>query len=112
MLFASVPICYTVDMVTRPAMIKIEVACATEEKQEVISLHLPTGTRLIDAVKQSAIESHFPQLDIYACKMGIYGQVESPDKVLVEGDRVEIYRPLLVNPRQARQNRAKAAKRK
>jgi putative ubiquitin-RnfH superfamily antitoxin RatB of RatAB toxin-antitoxin module len=110
MLFAHVLIGYTPDMIPSEPQINIEVACATEVKQKVISLQVPEGTRLADAVARSGIADEFPELDMSISKMGVFGQVESQDRVLAEGDRVEIYRPLLINPRQARLNRAAASK--
>jgi len=108
--FAIVLISCTPDMTSDAPQIGIEVACATELKQKVISLQVPEGTRLAEAVELSGIAGEFPELDMSTGKMGIFGQVESSDRVLAEGDRVEIYRPLQVNPRQARLNRAAASK--
>ena len=110
MLFANVLIGYTTDMSSSTPQINIEVACATAVKQKVISLQVPEGTRLAEAIALSGIAGEFPQLDMSITKMGIFGRVEPQDRVLAEGDRVEIYRPLLINPRQARLNRAAASK--
>jgi putative ubiquitin-RnfH superfamily antitoxin RatB of RatAB toxin-antitoxin module len=108
MLSANVPIGCTPDMTSSTPLIKIEVACATEAKQKVISMQVPEGTRLAEAVALSGIADEFPELDMSTSKMGIFGQVESQDRILAGGDRVEAYRPLLINPRQARLNRAAA----
>lgn len=112
MLFANAPIDYMPDMTSKAPLIKIEVACATAVKQKVISLQVPEGTELAEAVALSGIADEFPDLNVGSSKMGIYGQVEPPDRVLADGDRVEIYRPLLISPRQARLNRAAASKQK
>lgn len=98
------------DMTSKAPQINIEVACATKARQMVISLQVPDGTRLAEAVALSGITDEFPDLDITTSKMGIYGQVESKDRILADGDRVEIYRPLLISPRQARLNRAATSK--
>jgi putative ubiquitin-RnfH superfamily antitoxin RatB of RatAB toxin-antitoxin module len=90
--------------------INIQVACATEIKQKVISLQVPEGTGLAAAVALSGIADEFPELDMSTSSMGIYGRVESPHRILADQDRVEIYRPLLTNPRQARLNRAAVSK--
>lgn len=110
MLFANVLIDCMPDMTSKAPQINIEVACATKARQMVISLRVPDGTRLAEAVALSGITDEFPDLDITASKMGIYGQVESKDRILADGDRVEIYRPLLISPRQARLNRAATSK--
>ncbi len=110
MLFANVLIGYTPDMISSAPQINIEVACATAVKQKVISLQVPEGTRLADAVARSGIADEFPELNMSITKMGIFGRVEPQDRILTEGDRVEIYRPLLINPRQARLNRAASSK--
>lgn len=111
MLFVNALIAYMPDMASNNPWIDIEVACATEAKQKVIRLQVPNGTRLAEAVALSGIADEFPKLDILSSKMGIYGHLESPDRILVDGDRVEIYRPLVVSPGQARLNRATASKR-
>jgi len=111
MRFATVQIGCTPEMTAHVTRIDIEVACATEQKSKVIRLQVPEGTQLAEAVALSGMADEFPELDMSTSKMGIYGQVESPGRILADGDRVEIYRPLLINPRQARLNRAAAAKR-
>jgi putative ubiquitin-RnfH superfamily antitoxin RatB of RatAB toxin-antitoxin module len=108
--FVNVPIGCTRDMASDTQHINIQVACATEVKQKVISLQVPEGTRLAEAVALSGIADEFPELDMSTSRMGIYGQVESPHRILAHSDRVEIYRPLLTNPRQARLNRAAVSK--
>ena len=111
MRFVNVLIGCTPEMTSNVTRIDIEVACATEQKNRVIRLQVPEGTRLAEAVALSGMADEFPELDMSTSKMGIFGQVESPGRILVGGDRVEIYRPLLINPRQARLNRAAAANR-
>lgn len=94
-------------------MINVEVAYALPHKQKILALQVEEGTTLLDAVKQSGIEREFPDLDLAEAKYGIFGKAtRTPETdVLKDGDRVEIYRPLLIDPKQARANRAaKAAK--
>ncbi|WP_250655171.1 RnfH family protein [Alkalimarinus coralli] len=88
--------------------IKVEVAYATPEEQKIIELDVMAGTSMYDAVEQSGITELFPQIDIDKDKMGIFGKaVKNPrEHELIEGDRVEIYRPLIIDPKQARLNRA------
>lgn len=91
------------------AMIRVEVAYATPEKQEICSLEVPEGTTAFDAVLKSNIRSVFPEIDPESSNMGIFGKVVKAPKTheLRQGDRVEIYRPLKIDPKQARLNRAR-----
>ena len=88
--------------------IKVEVAFAAPDKQKIIGLDVLPGTTMYDAVVQSGIINIFPQIDIENDKLGIFGKtVKKPkEHELREGDRVEIYRPLIIDPKQARLNRA------
>lgn len=92
-------------------MINVEVAYALPHKQKILALEVEAGTTLLDAVKQSGIETEFPGLDLMDARFGIFGKAtRTPETdVLREGDRVEIYRPLLIDPKQARANRAAKA---
>ena len=93
-------------------MIKVEVAYATPEKQRIIEVEVPVGTTVAEAVRQSGIEREFPELTLDGMPMGVFGRkVPKPDREeLHAGDRVELYRPLLIDPKQARLNRAAKAK--
>lgn len=97
-------------------LIPVEVAFALPHKQKIISLLVEPGTTAQQAVERSRISEHFPELDIGSAKMGIFGQslgtkgLENADKyVLHQGDRVEIYRPLKSDPKEARRKRAEKA---
>ncbi|MDF1764054.1 MAG: RnfH family protein [Oleibacter sp.] len=91
--------------------ITVEVAYALPNKQRILSLDILPSTSLLEAVKQSGIQREFPELNIDEAKFGIFGKaVRDPQNAtLVEGDRIEIYRPLLIDPKQARANRAAKA---
>ncbi len=90
-------------------MINVEVAFARPDKQEIIHLQVEQGTSAVEAVKRSGIAAVFPEIDPDKDDMGIFGKViKNPsDHELRDGDRVEIYRPLKIDPKQARLNRAK-----
>lgn len=93
--------------------IQVEVAYALPHKQKIVAVEVPEGTTLLDAVRQSGIEAEFPELVLADAKFGIFGKAvrDAEGEVLRAGDRVEIYRPLIIDPKQARANRAaKAAK--
>jgi uncharacterized protein len=71
---------------------------------------VPAGTTAIEAVRLSGIEEQFPEIDLGKHRLGVFGKLCKPDRVLNAGDRVEIYRPLLVDPRAARRELAAAGK--
>lgn len=88
--------------------IRIEVAYALPQKQRILAVAVPVGSSVAEAARLSGITREFPELDLTDAKYGIFGKaVRNPDQEVVnDGDRVEIYRPLLVDPKQARANRA------
>ncbi|GGE53571.1 UPF0125 protein [Streptosporangium jomthongense] len=90
-------------------MPQVEVAFARPDKQEIIPVQVPEGTTALEAVKLSGIVEIFPEIDPDSIDMGIFGKViKNPAKHEVRtGDRVELYRPLKIDPKQARLNRAK-----
>lgn len=94
------------------SLISVEVAYALPDKQKLIALQVAPGTTMFDAVQQSGIAGHFPELDIEHVTMGIFSKVEASPKtrVLEAGERVEIYRPLLIDPKDNRKARAQQAK--
>lgn len=89
-------------------MMKVEVAYATPEKQLIVSIEVEEGCTMKEAALKSGLDQEFPGLDIENSPMGLFGRkVAKPDvEVLTAGDRVEIYRPLIIDPKQARLNRA------
>ncbi|GAB5413142.1 MAG: RnfH family protein [Congregibacter sp.] len=91
--------------------ITVEVAYGTPEHQAIVALRVPPGTTALDAAMRSKIAEQFPGLVIEAgMRMGIFGQVVSDQQVLKAGDRVEIYRPLIADPKAVRKARADRAK--
>jgi putative ubiquitin-RnfH superfamily antitoxin RatB of RatAB toxin-antitoxin module len=91
-------------------MILVEVAYADPTKQKILSLDVPVGTTAIEAVRVSGILAQFPEIDLAGSKIGIFGKAVAPDTVLRARDRVEIYRPLLADPKEVRRRRAEASK--
>lgn len=90
--------------------IKVEVAYALPEKQAIIEVEVAAGTTALEAAQQSGITERFAGIDLDNAKLGIFGKVVSPGQVLAAGDRVEIYRPLLADPKEVRKERAARAK--
>ena len=91
---------------------RVEVAYATPERQEIVPVEVEEGATMLEAVHRSGIVDLFPGLDPEQADMGIFGKVvKSPQThVLRAGDRVELYRPLKIDPKQARMNRARKKK--
>ncbi len=95
-------------MVSANKMI-VEVAYARPDEQVIIPLNVTPGTVVETAVLESGILERFPEIDLSNCKVGIFGKLGKLDKVLNEGDRVEIYRPLIADPKAARKKKAKTS---
>ena len=74
---------------------------------DLVELDLPEGTRLIDAVRASGLFDRHPQLQGAAQRFGVWGANRPPEQLLRDGDRVEAWRPLQVDPMQARRLRHK-----
>ena len=86
--------------------INVEVAYAEPDRQLIIPVNVDAGTTVGGAIVQSGMMMEFPELDIENSKVGIFGKVATLDTELQEGDRVEIYRPLIADPKEIRRKRA------
>jgi len=84
----------------------IEIAYATPEKQKIIECEITQGTSPREAIKQSRIADYFPEIDLDNCDLGVFGKAVAPNYELVDGDRIEIYRPLIADPKEVRRQRA------
>ena len=84
----------------------IEVAYATPDKQVIVECEIEFGTSIREAVRQSGINRHFPEIDLENCKLGIFSKPVAADYELSDGDRIEIYRPLIADPKEVRRQRA------
>jgi putative ubiquitin-RnfH superfamily antitoxin RatB of RatAB toxin-antitoxin module len=90
--------------------ITIEVAYATSQEQLLLSLSANAGTTVEQAIKESGVLERFPELDLKTTKVGVFGKVAKLNAVLNDHDRVEIYRPLIADPKEARKKRAAEGK--
>jgi putative ubiquitin-RnfH superfamily antitoxin RatB of RatAB toxin-antitoxin module len=90
--------------------IEVEVAYAKPQEQVIIPVELPAGSTLRQAVERSRLAERFPEIDRDDLKVGIFGKLKKADQVLQAGDRVEIYRPLIADPKEVRKQRAAAGK--
>lgn len=91
--------------------IAVEVAYALPDKQAIVPVQVAAGTTVLEAAQQSGISDKFDAgIDLDNAKFGIFGKLVAPKQVLAEGDRVEIYRPLIADPKEVRKARAARAK--
>ncbi|MFM1606502.1 MAG: RnfH family protein [Candidatus Pseudothioglobus sp.] len=88
----------------------VEVAYALPDKQSLVSLEVEKGTTLKEAIEASGILDSFEQIDLTKDRVGIFSKFATLDTVLREKDRVEIYRPLIADPKQVRKERAAEGK--
>ncbi len=93
-------------------MINVEVAYALPNEQKIIALQVEEGCSAYDAVVQSGIAQIFSQIDVESDPMGVFGKAIADPKthILKPDQRVEIYRPLIADPKEVRARRAAKAK--
>ncbi len=94
------------------SMINIEVAYALPSSQKILRLKVAEGTTVFEAAERSDIVKYFPEIDLTSAKLGLFGKaVARPqDQKVNEGDRIEIYRPLIADPKEVRKRRAEQAR--
>ena len=92
-------------------MLEIEVVYALSHRQFLCRLKLPSGSTVREAIVQSEVLSKFPEIDLESVKVGIFSRPVGLDVLLRSRDRVEIYRPLILSPTDARRLRAERQKR-
>jgi hypothetical protein len=90
--------------------IDIEVVYALPAKQTLLKQQVAAGMTVLEAVRASGILEKHPEIDIATTKLGIFGKLVKPDTVLREKDRIEIYRPLIADPKEVRRKRAEEGK--
>lgn len=86
--------------------IHVEVAYAREQVQALLQVQGEAGMKIREAIERSGVLQRFPEIDLGVNKVGVFGKVAALDAALVDGDRVEIYPPLIADPKQARKARA------
>ena len=89
---------------------EVSVIYAISERQPWINLDVPEDCTLEEAFELSGLAKRFPEIDLNSSKVGIFGKLATPDTALKPGDRVEIYRPLQVDPKAARRARAERSR--
>lgn len=93
-----------------PEFIRVEVAYARPDRQLILPVEVPAGTTALEAIRLSGIEEEFPEIDLGRNRIGVFGKLCKPARVLEDGERVEIYRPLTADPKQVRRELAAAGK--
>ena len=85
--------------------IRVEVVYATSERQELVSLEIEAGSTVAQAIEHSGLAQRFAGFEVDPSAVGIFSRKVALDQVLRDGDRVEIYRRLRVDPKEARRQR-------
>lgn len=96
----------------RAERIGVEVVYALPHEQTVLAVDLTAPATVADAIERSGVLARFPELASPELKVGIYGRLTGLDEAVRDGDRVEIYRPLIADPKDARRHRAAGDARK
>lgn len=86
--------------------IKVEVAYATPEKQQILTVFVLPGSTIETVIDRSGVLEIFPEIDLMKQKVGIFSQQKKLSDIAFDGDRIEIYRPLTIDPKEARRKRA------
>jgi putative ubiquitin-RnfH superfamily antitoxin RatB of RatAB toxin-antitoxin module len=90
--------------------INIEVVYALPEEQVLLRKSVPAGTTVADAIQASGVLVKHPEIDLARNKLGIFGKLTKADAVVRDKDRIEIYRPLIADPKEVRRKRAEEGK--
>jgi putative ubiquitin-RnfH superfamily antitoxin RatB of RatAB toxin-antitoxin module len=90
--------------------ILVEVAYARPDQQVIVEVNMPPDTTIEKAIRMSGILENFPEIDLGKNKVGIFGRLAKLDDVPKDQDRIEIYRPLIADPKEVRRRRAAEGK--
>ena len=90
------------DTDTADGLLTVEVILALPDRQVLKVLSVQPGTTVAEAVQQADLQAQFPEIDIANAPLGIWSKQVPPEQLLKAGDRIEIYRPLPMDPREAR----------
>lgn len=89
--------------------IRVVVAYSPAPRQtDCVTIELPVGATVADALQESGLLQRHPSIDVATARLGIWGKLKAAQDVLRQDDRVEVYRPLLVDPKEARRQRYKS----
>lgn len=91
------------------SVISIEIVYGTPTQQKLSSFTVPSGSTIQEAIESSGFLSEFPEIDLNVNNVGIWNRSKKLSEVLKDGDRIEIYRPLIADPKEVRKRRAAKA---
>ena len=92
-------------------MIPVEVVYALADEQTLLTVDVPDGSEIKTVIQQSGIIDHHPEIDLETVKVGLFGKVSQMNQTVRARDRIEIYRPLIADPKEVRKRRAAEGKR-
>ena len=81
---------------------RVEIVFALPERQELLEIDVEEGATVADVIARSGLSRHFPGQDFATLQAGIWGKIVARDELVREGDRVELYRALEIDPKEAR----------
>ncbi len=90
--------------------IRVEVVYALPQKQDIFAVTLPVGATVLQAIEASGVLQKYPEIDLAKNKFGVFAKLVKADAMLRDRDRVEIYRPLIADPKEVRKQRAAEGK--
>lgn len=90
-------------------LINVEVAYATPAKQSLIELTVPAGSTVEQVILASGVLDIHPEIELASASVGVWNRVVKPSVEVKNGDRVEVYRPLIADPKEVRKRRAEKA---
>lgn len=88
----------------------VEVVYALADRQVILAMEVPANASVADVITQSGLLEQFPEIDLVKNKVGVFGKLGKLTDTLHAGDRVEIYRPLIADPKEVRKQRAAQGK--
>ena len=88
----------------------VEVVYALPDRQVILALEVSADASIADVITQSGLLEQFPEIDLGKNKVGVFGKLGKLTDTLHAGDRVEIYRPLIADPKEVRKKRAAQGK--
>lgn len=86
--------------------LRVQICYARADMQIIREIHLPVGTTVHAAILLSEILNETPEIDLAVSRVGIHGKLKTLETIVRDGDRIEIYRPLLADPKESRRKRA------
>lgn len=93
-------------MSTANEQVTVEVAYALPERHFLRAFEVPASCTIYDAVMRSGVTTQFPELDLESLALGVFGKVVDRNQLVKAGYRIEIYRPLIIDPKEVRRKRA------